>query len=98
MIDDDFPPSEWNIYPFHFSDGDNWSVDDTVQCVELLKMQILPKVNLFCYGQVESPYGSGQFIKDLNENFDEDDSLVVSEIKGKEAIMESIRDFLGKGK
>ncbi len=55
-------------------------------------------MNLFCYGQVESPYGSGQFIKDLNENFDEDDSLVVSEIKDKEAIMESIRDFLGKGK
>jgi uncharacterized sporulation protein YeaH/YhbH (DUF444 family) len=98
MIEDDFPSTEWNIYPFHFSDGDNWSVDDTVQCVELLKAQILPKVNLFCYGQVESPYGSGQFIKDLNENFDEEDSLVVSEIKGKEAIMESIRDFLGKGK
>ena len=34
MIDDDFPPSEWNIYPFHFSDGDNWSVDDTEQCIE----------------------------------------------------------------
>jgi hypothetical protein len=83
MIDDEFPAVEWNIYPFHFSDGDNWSVDDTVQCVELLKTQILPKVNLFCYGQVESPYGSGQFIKDLNENFDEDDSLVVSEIKGR---------------
>jgi uncharacterized protein len=98
MIEDDFPPSEWNIYPFHFSDGDNWSVDDTVQCVELLKTHILPKVNLFCYGQVESPYGSGQFIKDLNEHFDEEDNLVVSEIKGKEAIMESIRDFLGKGK
>ena len=98
MIDDEFPPSEWNIYPFHFSDGDNWSVDDTVQCVELLKAHILPKVNLFCYGQVESPYGSGQFIKDLNEHFDVDDSLVVSEIKGKEAIMDSIRDFLGKGK
>ena len=30
-----------------------------------LKTHILPKVNLFCYGQVESPYGSGQFIKDL---------------------------------
>ena len=55
-------------------------------------------MNLFCYGQVESPYGSGQFIKDLNEHFDEDDSVVVSEIKGKDAIMESIRDFLGKGK
>src|SRR6266850_1754888 len=96
MIESEFPPSEWNIYPFHFSDGDNWSVDDTVQCVDLLKSQILPKVNMFCYGQVESPYGSGQFIKDLNEHFDEDDSLIVSEIKGKDSIMESIRDFLGK--
>ena len=27
--------------------------------------------NMFCYGQVESPYGSGQFIKDLREHFEE---------------------------
>ena len=48
---------------------------------------------------MESPYGSGQFIKDLQEHFDEgDDNLVTSEIKGKEAIMDSIRQFLGKGK
>jgi sporulation protein YhbH len=98
LIETQYPPSEWNIYPFHFSDGDNWSVDDTVTCIDLLKNHILPKVNLFCYGQVESPYGSGQFIKDLDEHFDTDDSLVTSEIKGKEAIMDSIRDFLGKGK
>jgi hypothetical protein len=25
MIDDRYSPFEWNIYPFHFSDGDNWS-------------------------------------------------------------------------
>lgn len=98
LIETEYPPSEWNIYPFHFSDGDNWSVDDTVTCIEILKHQILPHVNLFCYGQVESPYGSGQFIKDLEEHFDETDNLVTSEIKGKEAIMDSIRDFLGKGK
>jgi uncharacterized protein len=98
MIDDEFSPNEWNIYPFHFSDGDNWSVDDTVQCIDIMRTQILPKVNQFCYGQVESPYGSGQFIKDLNEHFDEDDRVVVSEVKGKDAIMDSIRDFLGKGK
>ncbi len=102
LIEDEYPPSEWNIYPFHFSDGDNWSVDDTVSCIDLLKAKILPAVNLFCYGQVESPYGSGQFIKDLQEHFDEGEaqgqSLVTSEIKGKEAIMDSIRDFLGKGK
>jgi sporulation protein YhbH len=98
MIDEEYPPSEWNIYPFHFSDGDNWSVDDTVTCIELLKSSILPRVNLFCYGQVESPYGSGQFIKDLQEHFDEEGNLTVSEIKGKEAIMDSIKEFLGKGK
>jgi uncharacterized protein len=98
MIESEFPPSEWNIYPFHFSDGDNWSVDDTVLCIEILKREILPKVNLFCYGQVESPYGSGQFLKDLNDHFDEGDSLTVSEIKNKDGIMESIRSFLAKGK
>ena len=98
LIETEYPPSEWNIYPFHFSDGDNWSVDDTVTCIDLLKNQVLPKVNQFAYGQVESPYGSGQFIKDLDEHFDEEDNLITSEIKGKEAIMDSIRDFLGKGK
>ncbi len=98
MIETHFPPSEWNIYPFHFSDGDNWSVDDTMLCVDILKKEILPRVNLFCYGQVESPYGSGQFLKDLSDQFDEADSVVVSEIKNKDAIMESIRTFLGKGK
>src|SRR5882724_9253753 len=98
LITEEYPPSEWNIYPFHFSDGDNWSVDDTVTCIEILKSNILPSVNLFCYGQVESPYGSGQFIKDLQEHFDDDGNLTTSEIKGKESIMDSIRDFLGKGK
>jgi uncharacterized sporulation protein YeaH/YhbH (DUF444 family) len=98
LIEDEYPPDQWNIYPFHFSDGDNWSVDDTVTCVELLKGKILPAVNQFAYGQVESPYGSGQFIKDLQEHFAGEERLVTSEIKGKDAIMDSIRDFLGKGK
>jgi uncharacterized sporulation protein YeaH/YhbH (DUF444 family) len=98
LIADEYPADRWNIYPFHFSDGDNWSVDDTHTCVELMKNEILPFVNLFCYGQVESPYGSGQFIKDLTEHFDEDERVVTSEIKGKDAIMDSIKEFLGKGK
>jgi len=98
MIANEYPASDWNIYPFHFSDGDNWSVDDTVTCVDILRSQILPAANLFCYGQVESPYGSGQFIKDLQEHFGDDEKVITSEIKGKEAIMDSIRDFLGQGK
>lgn len=98
IVTDHYPVDEWNIYPFHFSDGDNWSMDDTMVCVELLKKELLPRSNMFAYGQVESPYGSGQFIKDLRNHLGEDDRLVVSEIHDRDGIMGSIKDFLGKGK
>lgn len=97
IIAKDYPPVEWNIYPFHFSDGDNWSMDDTLTCVEILKSELLEASNMFGYGQVESPYGSGQFIKDLGEHFGSDPRVVTSEIKDRDAIVESIKDFLGKG-
>jgi uncharacterized sporulation protein YeaH/YhbH (DUF444 family) len=98
LIKSDYPASAWNIYPFHFSDGDNWSADDTRLCVEILKDEVLPASNLFSYGQVESPYGSGQFIKDLREAFGEADNVALSEIADKDAIYQSIKDFLGRGK
>jgi uncharacterized protein len=98
IIQADYPSSSWNIYPFHFSDGDNWSADDTRHCVEMLKSDILPHVNQFAYGQVESPYGSGQFIKDLRESVGELDNVALSEIADKDAIYQSIKDFLGRGK
>jgi sporulation protein YhbH len=98
IIDAEYAPSSWNIYPFHFSDGDNWSADDTRLCVDILRNGILPGVNLFCYGQVESPYGSGQFIKDLRETIGANENVSLSEIADKEAIYSSIKQFLGKGK
>jgi sporulation protein YhbH len=98
MIDADYGPTSWNIYPFHVSDGENWSSDDTRVCVDLLTSSILPVVNLFCYGQVESPYGSGQFIKDLRESVGPEENVSLSEIADKEAIYASIKQFLGKGK
>jgi len=98
LVDQHYPSEEWNIYPFHFSDGDNWSMDDTLTCIEILKKDILPRVNVFSYGQVESPYGSGQFIKDLREHFGADERVITSEIRDRDAIVGSIKDFLGKGK
>lgn len=99
IIDTDYAPSDWNIYPFHFSDGDNWSGEDTRLCMDILKQKILPKCNVFCYGQVESRYGSGQFYKDLREQFGpEHESVILSKIENKEGILQSIKDFLGKGK
>jgi uncharacterized sporulation protein YeaH/YhbH (DUF444 family) len=95
---DDFPPSEWNVYMFHFSDGDNWGGGDTQICIKLMSEHMLPSVNLFCYGQVASPYGSGAFINDLRSSFAEADNLILSEIDSKEEIYDSIKSFLGKGK
>lgn len=98
IIRRDYPSDQWNIYPFHFSDGDNWSSDDSRLCVKMMREELLPLVNMFGYGQVESPYGSGQFIKDLREGFDGDDRVVLSEIKNREGIQDSIRTFLGGGR
>ena len=101
MIDTDYPSSEWNIYPFHFSDGDNWSGSDTRECMALLKERMLPDVNAFCYGQVESEYGSGQFYKDLQGAFggdSADERVILSRIENKDAVMDSIKTFLGKGR
>ncbi len=98
IIDVHYPPDEWNIYPFHFSDGDNWSGGDTARCLDLLRDRLLPKANVFCYGQVRSTYGSGQFKNDLDSAFSDDGDVITSDIPDKEGIMASIKDFLGTGK
>lgn len=98
MILADYPPQDWNIYPFHFSDGDNWSGEDTRLCVRLLREFFIPKTNVFSYGQVESKYGSGQFLKDLQKEFPNDPGITLSQIESKDKILDSIKEFLGKGK
>lgn len=97
ILKEEYAADEWNLYLFHFSDGDNWSVDDTAECMRLMREELLPRANLFCYGQVESPYGSGQFIKDVLEHFGGHERVTTSEIKNREAIYDSIKEFLGKG-
>ncbi|MDO8461884.1 MAG: DUF444 family protein, partial [Deltaproteobacteria bacterium] len=96
IIDKDYPAADWNVYAYHFSDGDNWSGNDTLECLRLLDEKLLERVNLFCYGQVESEYGSGQFLKDLLERFAEHKKVITSKIPSREAIYESIKTFLGR--
>ena len=69
------------------------------QVGDIMKNQLFQQSNLFCYGQVESRYGSGQFLKDLQEHFkSENEKLILSKIENKDGIMASIKEFLGKGK
>ena len=98
LIEENYSPSEWNIYLFHFSDGDNWSGNDTAECLRLLEGSLIPASNLFCYGQVESRYGSGQFLRDLHKHFGEKNNQVTTAlIKDRAAIMDGLKEFLGKG-
>lgn len=101
IIQKDYPVEDWNFYIFQFSDGDNWGDVDNDECVELLRNRLVPIVNLFCYGQVESPYGSGEFLQLLiNQLSDEieQEKLAIYEIADKESIVHAIKYFLGKGK
>lgn len=98
LLAEEYPTSEWNIYCFQFSDGDNWG-EDNQQSLDLLREQLLPACNLFCYGQVESPYGSGEYIRALEAVFGkEHEKMILSEIENKDGIYDSIKLFLGTGK
>lgn len=104
LLDAHYDPIDWNIYLFHFSDGDNSSESDNRLCVQILQKHLVPIVNMFGYCQVTSPYGSGSFINVLREAFpagpDGDDSqrVVTSRVNGREDIYESLRTFFKAGK
>ncbi|MDA8443164.1 MAG: sporulation protein YhbH [Peptococcaceae bacterium] len=50
IISKDYNPADYNIYPFHFTDGDNISSDNE-NCVKLVN-QLLEHCNLFGYGEI----------------------------------------------
>jgi len=98
IIHKDYPVEDWNIYIFQFSDGDNLSSEDNRKCMNLLTQKLLPVSNSFCYGQTDSPYGSGKFILELEDAFPVEDKVILSRMEDKGDIMKSIKDFLGKGR
>lgn len=97
LLEQQFPAEEWNVYLFHFSDGDNWSGRDTERCLSLLRERLLPRANMFCYGQVKSAYGSGQFMKDLTSGLPDHAGVLTCEILDRQGILPAIKTFLGRG-
>jgi uncharacterized protein len=97
LLDSHYSADEWNIYLFHFSDGDNSSEADSRECVKLLKEQLLPVSNMFGYCQVASAYGSGNFINVLHEHLRTQEKVLTSRVNSKDDIYDSIKTFFGKG-
>lgn len=52
LIEEKYSPARYNIYPFHFSDGDNLTSDNS-RCVKLVN-QIMKVSNMFGYGEVNA--------------------------------------------
>ena len=108
VVEAHYNPSDWNIYLFHFSDGDNSSESDNKACVQILEKHLLPVCNMFGYCQVASPYGSGSFINVLREAFGAAgeegagsgmaEKVVTSRVNGRDDIYESLKTFFKAGK
>lgn len=52
LIEERYHPSNWNIYTFHCSDGDNWG-EDNDRAVELAN-KLCELCNLFGYGEIKT--------------------------------------------
>ena len=90
-----FPPADWNIYPIHFSDGDNTETDNEV-ATDIVANRLLGKINRFAYVQVKSEYGNGQFINRMRSRFTYNEKVRLSEVNDKDGIAGSIKDIFGK--
>jgi uncharacterized sporulation protein YeaH/YhbH (DUF444 family) len=98
LIEHNYAPSDWNIYLFHFSDGDNSSESDSRECCTMLRENLLPSLNMFGYCQVASAYGSGNFVNVLHENLSDQPAVVTSRVNTKDDIYDSIRLFFAAGR
>lgn len=98
VIETHYNPSEWNIYVFHFSDGDNSSESDSRECCKMLREHLLPSVNMFGYCQVASAYGSGNFINVIHEHLDDADTVITSRVNTRDDIYDSLKTFFSPGK
>jgi uncharacterized sporulation protein YeaH/YhbH (DUF444 family) len=69
LIETEYSPAHWNIYPFHFSDGEDFEPGKTVTSVSrILQMG----VNMLGYGEIQAdPYSSSR----LMDTFEKELSL-----------------------
>jgi uncharacterized sporulation protein YeaH/YhbH (DUF444 family) len=104
LLNKRYDPNEWNIYLFHFSDGDNSSDADNRLSTKIIDEELLPRANMFGYCQVASAYGSGSFHNVLAEAFKDGRAdemgpkVLLSKVNGKDDILESLRTFFKAGR
>ncbi len=95
-----FPTKDWNVYPFHFSDGDNY-YSDNEEAVKLAD-QLITTCNLFGYGEIGeegmSTYrrSSGALLSIFKEHLKNQQRFIGVRIDGKEEVYPALKEFFGK--
>lgn len=92
VIDTRYPTANWNIYPFHFSDGDNLTSDNE-RCVKLIG-QLMERCNMFGYGEVNQYNRSSTLMsayKHINHK-----KFIYSVIKEKGEVYKALKTFFHK--
>src|SRR5881227_4414040 len=94
-----FPPRDWNVYPFHFSDGDNYYSDND-EAVRLAD-ELISTCNLFGYGEIgeegASSYrrSSGALLSIFNDRLKNKERFVGVRIDDKEDVYPALKEFFG---
>ncbi|MGE5701216.1 MAG: sporulation protein YhbH [Clostridia bacterium] len=92
IIDSRYPPSMYNIYPFHFSDGDNLTSDNE-RCVKLVK-ELMDRCNMFGYGEVNQ-YNRHSTLMSAYRHV-KDPKFMYSVIREKGEVFKALKTFFGK--
>jgi sporulation protein YhbH len=100
IIKERFPAKDWNIYPFHFSDGDNYYSDND-EAVRLAD-ELIKTCNLFGYGEIgeegASSYrrSSGALLSLYKDHLKNKDRFIGVRIDDKEDVYPALKEFFGK--
>jgi sporulation protein YhbH len=95
-----YPPRDWNVYPFHFSDGDNYYSDND-EAVRLAD-ELIKQCNLFGYGEIGEEGGasyrrsSGALLSIFSDRLKNRDRFVGVRIDDKQDVYPALKQFFGK--
>jgi uncharacterized sporulation protein YeaH/YhbH (DUF444 family) len=91
IIRERYNPADWNIYPFHFSDGDNLPWDNE-HCVALVG-QLMEQCNIFGYGEIrEGHYRSPSTLMSAYSKI-QDRKFIAVTISDKTEVYPALRKF-----
>ncbi len=94
LIDQKYSPSQYNIYPFHFSDGDNLTSDNP-RCVKLVN-ELMDISNMFCYGEVNQ-YNRHSTLMSAYRNID-DERFRYYVLRQKQDVFHAMKKFFSNEK